>query len=94
MKTDLDLRDGVVVFAKRECETCQMVEPVLGQLAKSLPTVILTQDDPTFPSIIGLDASRARLDELINTALNAIAPFQERGALLSELARYAANRMR
>lgn len=49
---------------------------------------------PTFPSIIGLDASRARLDELINTALNAIAPFQERGALLSELARYAANRMR
>jgi thiol-disulfide isomerase/thioredoxin len=52
LKTDLDLRDGVVVFAKRECETCQMVEPVLGQLAKSLPTVVLTQDDPTFPSIL------------------------------------------
>ena len=45
-------QDGVLIFAKRECETCQMVEPVLGQLAKSLPTVVLTQDDPTFPSIL------------------------------------------
>jgi farnesyl diphosphate synthase len=48
---------------------------------------------PTFPSIIGLDASRARLAELIDTALGAIASFGERGALLAELAHYAANRV-
>jgi farnesyl diphosphate synthase len=49
---------------------------------------------PTFPSIIGLDASRARLEELTDTALDAIAPFGERGAWLDELARYAAHRLR
>lgn len=49
---------------------------------------------PTFPSIIGLDASRARLAELIDTARDAIAPFGEHGALLDELAHYAANRIR
>ena len=47
---------------------------------------------PTFPSIIGLDASHARLAELIDTALAAIAPLGERAALLEELALYAAHR--
>ncbi|SFS19659.1 farnesyl diphosphate synthase [Dyella sp. OK004] len=49
-------------------------------------------DKPTFPSIIGLDASRARLAELTATALDAIAPLGARGVLLEELARYAARR--
>ena len=49
-------------------------------------------DKPTFPSIIGLDASRARLAELTKSALTAIAPFGERGVLLQELAHYSANR--
>ena len=48
-------RDGIVVFAKRECETCQMVEPVLGQLARSVPTLVFTQDDPSFPAIGAID---------------------------------------
>jgi farnesyl diphosphate synthase len=48
---------------------------------------------PTFPSIIGLDASRVRLAQLIETALDAIAPFGEQGVLLEELARYAAHRV-
>ena len=47
---------------------------------------------PTFPSIIGLQASRARLRELTDTALTAVAPWGRRGALLTELAHYAANR--
>jgi farnesyl diphosphate synthase len=47
---------------------------------------------PTFPSIIGLDASRARLAELTDTALAAIAPLGARAALLEELALYAAHR--
>ncbi|MEO8999403.1 MAG: farnesyl diphosphate synthase [Rhodanobacter sp.] len=49
-------------------------------------------DKPTFPSIIGLDASRARLRELTDTALAAIASFGERSRLLRELALYSANR--
>jgi farnesyl diphosphate synthase len=51
-------------------------------------------DKPTFPSIIGMDASRAHLERLTQDAQDAIAPFGERGVLLSELARYAAARLR
>jgi farnesyl diphosphate synthase len=51
-------------------------------------------DKPTFPSIIGMDASRAHLARLTADALDAIAPLGERGALLEELARYAAARLR
>ncbi|MDW2980701.1 MAG: farnesyl diphosphate synthase [Rhodanobacter sp.] len=47
---------------------------------------------PTFPSIIGLDASRARLAELTDTALAAIASLGGRTALLKELALYAVHR--
>jgi farnesyl diphosphate synthase len=47
---------------------------------------------PTFPSIIGLDASRARLAELTDAALDALAPWDARAGLLRELARYSANR--
>ena len=47
---------------------------------------------PTFPSIIGLDASRARLAELTDAALGALVPWGERAVWLRELARYSANR--
>jgi farnesyl diphosphate synthase len=47
---------------------------------------------PTFPSIIGLPAARARLDELTTAALDAITPLGERGTLLRELALYSAKR--
>ena len=49
-------------------------------------------DKPTFPSIIGLDASRDRLRELTDLALTAIAPLGTSGSLLQELAQYAAHR--
>ena len=49
---------------------------------------------PTFPSIIGMDASRVRLKELIGIAVDAIAPLGERGEWLNELAHYAAQRIR
>jgi farnesyl diphosphate synthase len=51
-------------------------------------------DKPTFPSILGLDASRERLAALTAEALDALAPFGARGGLLRELARYAAERAR
>jgi hypothetical protein len=45
--------DGLLIFAKRECETCAMVEPVIGELARlGLPIAVLTQDDPSFPSVV------------------------------------------
>jgi len=46
------LQDGILIFAKRECETCQMVEHVIGQIADKMPTVVYTQDDPSFPSTV------------------------------------------
>jgi farnesyl diphosphate synthase len=49
-------------------------------------------EKPTFPSIIGINASRSRLNELTDTALAAIAPCDERASLLRELAHYSANR--
>lgn len=52
------------------------------------------QAKPTFPSTIGLDASRQRLDELIGQALDSIADLGHRAEPLRQLARYAARRTR
>jgi len=45
------LPDGLVVVVKRDCDTCQMVVPVLEQLLAATDLTIITQDDPTFPAI-------------------------------------------
>src|SRR4051812_15172361 len=39
------LPDGLVVVVKRECETCQMIAPLLRQFEAT----VYTQDDPAFP---------------------------------------------
>ncbi|HEY0520300.1 MAG TPA: thioredoxin family protein, partial [Ilumatobacteraceae bacterium] len=44
------LPDGLVLVVKRECETCQMIVPLLRDFAAT----IYTQDDPSFPP--GTDA--------------------------------------
>ncbi|WP_448100616.1 (2E,6E)-farnesyl diphosphate synthase [Luteibacter jiangsuensis] len=49
-------------------------------------------DKPTFPSILGLDASRERLTALVDEALDAVGPLGERGEWLAELALYSARR--
>ena len=43
------LPDGIVVVVKRECETCQMVVPVLRELSAGVELHVYTQDDPNFP---------------------------------------------
>ena len=43
------LPDGIVVVVKRECETCQMVVPVLRELSEAIELHVYTQDDPDFP---------------------------------------------
>jgi len=49
------LPDGLVAIVKRDCPTCQLVVPVLQELAgdADTPLTVFTQDDPTFPE--GLD---------------------------------------
>lgn len=42
------LADGLVVVVKRECATCQMVEPLLARFAAT----VYTQDDPAFPATV------------------------------------------
>lgn len=41
--------DGLVAVVKRECPACQLVVPVLEQLALDAGLTVFTQDDPTFP---------------------------------------------
>ena len=45
----MDLPDGLIVVAKRDCPTCGLVEPLLQQLADTgTPLRVLVQDDPTY----------------------------------------------
>ncbi|HET7359965.1 MAG TPA: farnesyl diphosphate synthase [Rhodanobacteraceae bacterium] len=48
---------------------------------------------PTFPSILGMRASCLHLRELVDMALDAIAPLGEPAVLLGDLARYTASRV-
>jgi hypothetical protein len=41
--------DGIVVVVKRSCPTCQLVTPVLEQLARDTALTVYSQDDPEFP---------------------------------------------
>ena len=50
------------------------------------------QDKATFPALIGLDGSRARLDALVRNMHEALAPFGEKAAALTELGEFAAQR--
>jgi hypothetical protein len=43
------LPDGIVAFVKRDCPTCQLVAPVLSDLAGHTALSVFSQDDPTFP---------------------------------------------
>ena len=44
------LPDGLVAFVKRDCPTCELVTPVLAQLAEEGPIAVFSQDDPSFPA--------------------------------------------
>ncbi len=52
LMTAPQLPDGLVVIVKRECATCVMTEPVLGELARTTNLTVYTQDDPTFPGSV------------------------------------------
>lgn len=50
------------------------------------------QDKATYPALIGLDGSRARLSDLVRTMHEALAPFGDKAAALNELGEFAAQR--
>ena len=43
------IADGFVVFAKRACPTCALVEPVMRDLGRKAAFQVVSQDDPQFP---------------------------------------------
>jgi hypothetical protein len=44
------LPEGLVVFVKRECPTCELVVPVLRELRERPGITVIVQDDPDFPA--------------------------------------------
>ncbi len=45
------IRDGLVVFAKRACETCVLIESEMRRAARERGDFrVVSQDDPQFPS--------------------------------------------
>jgi hypothetical protein len=47
------LPDGLVAVVKRDCPTCGLVAPVLGEIvARGHAVTVYTQDDPEFPPMI------------------------------------------
>jgi len=41
--------DGLLVVVKSDCETCQMVEPVLRVISARTGVAVASQDDPSYP---------------------------------------------
>ena len=42
-----------MAVVKRDCPTCELTAPVLGELARRAGITVYTQDDPSFP--VGVD---------------------------------------
>lgn len=60
--TDQLPRDGLVAVVKRDCPTCVMAAPVLGELARVGGLTVVTQDDPSFPEVVPQRIDDAALD--------------------------------
>jgi hypothetical protein len=50
-------RDGLIAVVKRDCPTCELTVPVLGELAQRVGLRVYTQDDPSFPENIGAQST-------------------------------------
>jgi thiol-disulfide isomerase/thioredoxin len=54
--------DGLVAVVKRDCPTCVMAAPVLGELARERGLQVYTQDDPGFPETVAAPIDDTALD--------------------------------
>ncbi len=68
--------DGLVAIVKRDCETCVMTAPVLGELARRAGLTVYSQDDASFPDTVpgrvgdlGLDLSHRLKIEIVPTPI-------------------------
>jgi hypothetical protein len=55
-------RDGLVAVVKRDCPTCELTAPVLGELARRAGITVYSQDDPTFPETVPAPLDDLSLD--------------------------------
>ncbi len=55
-------RDGLVAVVKRDCPTCVLAAPVLGDLARDAGLTVYTQDDPSFPETVPARVDDTALD--------------------------------
>ena len=69
-------RDGLVAVVKRDCPTCVLAAPVLGELARNAGLTVFTQDDPGFPESVpgriddtALDVSHQLKIEIVPTLI-------------------------
>ena len=69
-------QDGLVAVVKRDCPTCVLAAPVLGELARRTGLTVFTQDDPSFPETVpsrvddtGLDVSHRLKIEIVPTVI-------------------------
>ncbi|MBN9559856.1 MAG: thioredoxin family protein [Alphaproteobacteria bacterium] len=69
-------RDGLIAVVKRDCPTCVLTAPVLGDLARRAGLAVFTQDDPSFPETVAeriddtaLDVSHRLRIEIVPTLI-------------------------
>src|SRR6516165_10662708 len=69
-------QDGLAAVVKRDCPTCVMAAPVLGELARRGALAVYTQDDPSFPETVSgpiddtaLDVSHRLKIEIVPTLI-------------------------
>lgn len=61
----LEVLDGYVVVMKEDCPTCQLVAPLLPELARDgASLMVYSQDDPHFPATV----TGVRLDETLDVS--------------------------
>jgi farnesyl diphosphate synthase len=68
------------------------IEGDAAQIGKT-PGKDAANSKPTYPTILGLDASRAQLDELTGAALAELAPLDDHADPLRRLARFVSARL-
>lgn len=69
---DWALPDGLVAVVKRDCPTCELVQPVLAELASSAVLTVICQDDPTFPEGAGPVVDDTDLDRSWQLGIEAV----------------------
>src|SRR3979490_2329431 len=53
---------GLVAVVKRDCPTCELTTPVLGELARRAGLTVFTQDDPPSPDTVPAPVHDLALD--------------------------------